>query len=97
MTGMGRKQRLRRCIMCRRSSPKEDLLRFVAASEGLEYDTAHRLPGRGAYVHKGLSCWGKMLERARWEHAFRGAARITPEGLRLLQQHTRGEVPEFSA
>ena len=71
-------------------------MRFVPAAEGIEYDTAHRLPGRGAYVHKGLSCWGKMLERGQWEHAFRGAVRVTPEGLQLLQQLTRGEVAELS-
>lgn len=89
------RQPLRRCIMCRRSSPKAELLRFVATNEGIAWDAAHRLPGRGAYVHRGMSCWGKVLERARWEHAFRRRVSVTQEGLRVLQQQTRAEVPEL--
>ena len=95
MPGGARRQPLRRCILCRRSSPKGQLLRFVATAGGIVWDTAHQVPGRGAYVHRSLSCWGKMLERGRWDHAFRGKAAITQEGLRELQLQTRAQVPEL--
>jgi predicted RNA-binding protein YlxR (DUF448 family) len=92
---VAKRQPLRRCIMCRRSSPKGELLRFVATASGIEWDASHQLPGRGAYVHKGMSCWGKIMERSRWEHALRGRSAITQEVLRGLQQRTRSEVPEL--
>ncbi|NDC39071.1 MAG: YlxR family protein, partial [Proteobacteria bacterium] len=66
--------------MCRRSDPKNELLRFVASVQGITWDSAHRLPGRGAYIHRSVSCWVKAGERTRWEHAFRGATGITQEG-----------------
>ena len=95
MGGVKSKQPLRRCIMCRRSSPKEELLRFVPTPTGLVWDVSHRLTGRGAYVHRVLSCWSKMQERNRWEHAFKTRGGIGAENLRALQEETRDLVPEL--
>jgi predicted RNA-binding protein YlxR (DUF448 family) len=65
------KPTLRRCIVCRKSSEKEDLLRFVEINGGIGWDREKRQPGRGAYVHTSLACWSKMTEQGMWEHALR--------------------------
>lgn len=61
----------RRCVVCRKSAPKRELLRFVAGIEGLERDELAVRPGRGAYVHPSLECCSKMNEPGRFEYALK--------------------------
>ena len=59
----------RRCICCRQSGSKKDLLRFVWSGK-LVFDQHQRLPGRGAYVHPSHQCWAKIGDARKWERAF---------------------------
>ena len=60
----------RSCVACRRSRPKQELLRVVRTPEGeIKADPAGKLSGRGAYVCPTEECIRaahkqKKLERA---------------------------------
>jgi len=64
----------RRCICCRQSRAKGDLLRLVCDDEGSVWpDVLQKAPGRGAYV-----CWSPCLEQLRDKQlraAWKGRAR----------------------
>ncbi len=52
------KETLRTCVVCRKKTTKDQLLRFVFEDKGgLLLDKKCRLPGRGAYLH--LECANK--------------------------------------
>ena len=57
---------LRMCTGCRKSYPKQELLRIVRTAEGAEADPAQIMPGRGAYLCKKEEC----LRIARKKKAF---------------------------
>lgn len=62
----------RRCLGCRRSVGKEELLRFVRADTGaVLWDRERMAPGRGAYLHPRLRCLQLLLEAKVWQRAFR--------------------------
>ena len=62
------KSPMRTCLGCRCSFPQKTLIRFVCrAGEALELEESQKLPGRGAYVCRSMSCI---------EYAFRGAKRV---------------------
>ena len=46
----------RRCIVCRTSSPKVDLIRFAVTTDGLQLDSTGQLPGRGLYICRNEKC-----------------------------------------
>lgn len=59
----------RRCVACRESKPKAELLRVVKYNGGLSVDESGKSDGRGAYVCKSKSCVlaakkGRRLEKA---------------------------------
>jgi len=62
---------IRRCIVCRRSCYKPELLRLVLNEGLLCYDSEQRLPGRGAYVHKSVACVTAVFTKGQLERAFR--------------------------
>ena len=61
----------RRCIACRQSDKKAELLRFVWDGDTVRFDEDQLAQGRGAYVHERLRCWEKMGDVKRWIRAFR--------------------------
>jgi predicted RNA-binding protein YlxR (DUF448 family) len=62
----------RRCIACRQSIGKAQLVRFSYVDGGIQYDSDGRLGGRGAYLHPHLLCVQKAARDLRcWENAFR--------------------------
>jgi len=68
----------RRCIVCKRSANKSDLLRLVLAGNGVCYDREQKLSGRGAYVHKSVSCVTALFAKGQLERAFRtGKLKLT--------------------
>ncbi|TXI35988.1 MAG: YlxR family protein [Mycobacterium sp.] len=69
---------MRTCIGCRERELAVELLRLVAVSTGngqfaVAVDTARRLPGRGAWLHRDHRCLSAAVRR----RAFARALRIT--------------------
>ncbi len=66
----------RRCIVCRQSRAKGDLLRLVCDDQGSVWpDVRQKAPGRGAYVCREI-CWQRLRDkhlRAAWKARARGA------------------------
>lgn len=63
---------LRRCVMCRTSLPKAELIRLVRDKDGrYELDATGHAGGRGTWVCRG--CAGDLAEK-RLKQAFRGQA-----------------------
>ena len=63
---------LRRCVACRVSSQKSELIRVVPGEHGdLRLDVENVLPGRGAYIHARPQCWRGAQDSSRWEHALK--------------------------
>ncbi len=54
---------VRTCVGCGRRSPQAELVRFVATEGTLVLDPRHRLPGRGAWLHRLPACWGDFVQR----------------------------------
>lgn len=54
----------RRCIACRQSIGKAQLVRFSYVDGGIQYDSDGRLGGRGAYLHPHLLCVQKAARRS---------------------------------
>jgi predicted RNA-binding protein YlxR (DUF448 family) len=63
----------RTCVGCGRKAPQQELARFTAPAGVLELDAGRRLPGRGAYTCRRLSCF----ERAESRRAFSRTLRRT--------------------
>ena len=61
----------RTCCICRAKAPKGELVRMVVSDLALRWDENHRLPGRGAYVHRRVECLSKMNQPAKWKRALR--------------------------
>ncbi len=71
----------RRCICCRQSRAKGELLRLVCDNQGSVWpDLPQKAPGRGAYV-----CWGTCLERLR-DKALRAAWKGRAKGANLADE-----------
>jgi len=69
---------VRRCVVCRDSAPKSELLRFVRRPDG-EIVVSDQDHGRGAYVHADSSCMSEVVTQSKpIAHALR---RPLPEGL----------------
>ncbi|MCO6429873.1 MAG: YlxR family protein [Deltaproteobacteria bacterium] len=87
----------RRCVACRKSSDRSELLRIVVCDGNLRLDVEGRSPGRGAYIHRRSSCWRNASDKGRWEHALRIpknslAAAGFAEFLQSLAPYVLGEV-----
>ena len=68
---------VRTCVGCRSRAPASTLLRVVAVTHAgvptLAPDPRHRLPGRGAYLHKDPACLVKAERRRAFIRALRVA------------------------
>lgn len=64
---------VRRCAACRRTAPKQTLLRFVRDPHTLQVqvDPAQKLPGRGAYLCPSPECLRLALKRKSLERALK--------------------------
>ena len=85
----------RTCIICRNSTDKRELLRFVIKDGELRWDVKHNISGRGAYVHRKVTCWSKMREIGRWQHNLRmerGGTGNLGSALADLMEQVRGEI-----
>ena len=61
----------RQCVGCRTMRDKKELLRVVCSSEGvIAFDTAGRMPGRGAYLCRNAECLKRARKARALERAF---------------------------
>ncbi len=83
---------MRRCVGCRTSDIKGELIRVLLRDGAVLVDATHTKGGRGAYLHRRKECIERAKKEAkRWEYAFRvarGAVRkndleMALEGLQL--------------
>ena len=70
----------RTCVGCGRKAPQRELVRFAATAGVLELDAARRLPGRGAYTCRRLSCFERAASRRAFARTLRRTVRV-PSGL----------------
>ena len=73
---------VRTCVGCRERAAKQDLLRVVAAGEGLVPDPGGRSPGRGAYLHRSTACLDTALRRRAFPRALRVPGPLDPTAVR---------------
>ena len=77
----------RSCVACRRSAPRNELLRFVRRADGeLAVDTAAVAPGRGAWTCATIACVMRASERGAFDRAFDAAVLGGAEALMVAVQ-----------
>ena len=64
-----KKLRQRSCIACRKLENWTDLIRTVLVNNEVKIDLDHRMPGRGAWLHR--NCIRVALERKAFNHSFK--------------------------
>ena len=64
-----KQQPQRSCIACRSLENWTDLIRTVLVNQQVKVDLNHRMPGRGAWLHR--SCFQMALERKAFNHSFK--------------------------
>jgi len=66
------KKPLRRCVVCKESKGKEELLRAVLYKDGtVSFDEGGKAQGRGAYVCKSAACTGKLAKQRGFNRSFK--------------------------
>lgn len=63
----------RTCVGCRTREPKSTLLRVVLANGRPVLDSRLRLAGRGAYIHRTMSCLDRATKRGGLARALRAS------------------------
>lgn len=67
----GTRKPLRTCIGCREVFPKDEVVRVVAAPQGVVIDYREKLPGRAAYLCPRTVCISKALGKNTLSRALR--------------------------
>ena len=62
---------LRMCTGCRSMKEKRELIRIVAAEEGVVIDESYRKNGRGAYICQNSECFNKAKKSKGIERALK--------------------------
>ncbi|RLP74792.1 YlxR family protein [Mycetocola tolaasinivorans] len=62
---------VRTCVGCRTRDARSSLLRVVLRGNALCVDETASLPGRGAWVHPTLQCFGTAIKRRAFGRALR--------------------------
>ncbi|MFC4529628.1 YlxR family protein [Sphaerisporangium dianthi] len=78
----GRAAPLRTCVGCRVRTVKSELLRLVVVRGEITPDQRGRLQGRGAYLHRALSCLELAERRRAFPRSFRVAGSLDVSCLR---------------
>ena len=69
---MARRIPERRCVACRQTKPKRELVRLVRTSDGtVAVDPTGKRSGRGVYICSDPVCWSGALKGTRLEGALR--------------------------
>lgn len=65
---------MRRCVSCRESKHKSELLRIVRTPEGtFQIDFTGKANGRGAYICKDENCAAETKKRRKLDKSFKSA------------------------
>lgn len=65
---------MRRCVNCRESKHKSELLRIVRTPEGdFKIDSTGKANGRGAYICKNEKCAAETSKRRKLDKSFKTA------------------------
>ncbi|MBQ6499370.1 MAG: YlxR family protein [Ruminococcus sp.] len=84
-----RKIPLRKCLGCGEMKDKRTLVRIVRSKEGvISVDLTGKMPGRGAYICRDVSCLNMAVKAKRLERAF--STKIEPE----IYDRLRSELGE---
>jgi predicted RNA-binding protein YlxR (DUF448 family) len=73
----------RTCVGCRTRAPAAQLLRVVARDGVAVPDPDHRLPGRGAHLHRSVQCLDQAERRRALPRALRVAGPLDLAALRV--------------
>ena len=76
---------VRTCAGCGRKAPQSKLLRFVAENGVLA--VGRRLPGRGVYTCRRLSCFERARASRGFSRVLRRTVKVEPELVRLYTDH----------
>lgn len=58
------------CVGCRAKAPVSELLRVVARDGAIVPDPSHKLPGRGAHLHRDAGCLAQAERRRAFPRAL---------------------------
>ena len=73
----------RRCLGCRQSDAKDNLLRVVSIEGQAIVDRKQALPGRGGYVHHNAECVSQSIRSRAWARALKEPGLELGEIIRL--------------
>jgi predicted RNA-binding protein YlxR (DUF448 family) len=76
---------IRTCVGCGRKAPQDELFRFASVDGTLTFDAARRLPGRGAYTCRQLSCFERAVSRRAFARTLRRTVEA-PDSLKALYE-----------
>lgn len=80
----------RMCLGCSEMKPKKELIRVVRNKEGeVKIDLTGKMPGRGAYICRNVSCFEKAYKAKRFERALE--VTISPEVYEKLKEELNVE------
>lgn len=75
----------RRCIGCRNSFDKKDLIRIVKSPEGtISLDITGKKNGRGAYICKNEKCLENAFKKKQLDYAFKD--KVASETYEILRE-----------
>ena len=61
----------RRCIACRQTNLKQNLIRVCRVSDEYIIDTTYKALGRSAYICKNNACLNKVIDKKLLNRAFK--------------------------
>lgn len=76
---------VRTCVACRRRASKAELIRVIASDGAVVVDEAHRLPGRGAYLHRDSGCVSMAARKGVLPRALRAVGPLEMTALEGLE------------
>ena len=81
----------RMCVSCRKSLPRDGLLRFVkqAQSGGITRNDCGRKPGKGLYICRDRECWDRLFSRRNLKRTI--AQRIDAESVEWAELSLGGK------
>ena len=75
----------RRCVGCRNSFDKKDLIRIVKSPEGtISLDITGKKNGRGAYICKNEKCLENAFKKKQLDYAFKD--KVEAETYEILRE-----------
>ena len=77
---------MRTCLVCKTSTHRSHLLRFVGRpGQVLIFDVQGKLPGRGMWVHANGNCLQQAIDKHLFYKAAKGTVRIPDNFIEQVQ------------